>query len=542
MLYSGTTARAAGRVAMKSRGWVLLWSMLGGCAAEGRNTLTDADLAAEVEDAAARPADAADHPDAPGDGPDGGMDGDAAIGAVGDAASVVVGDAASGDAIAPQAPLEPQADLEFTSGSRLKAQFIESDDGLRYFTSFWDDQLDTICTFGRLTRNWADDAAQPIHCLPQEAGAIVYLDDGCTREALISHPSWGECRGSIFRIWTGSCQQEVVERGEQIEPDTYFLPDTITHACTPIPRTSIVQLHALKRRVAPSELVAAVERVRTGDGHLRAEYVRGADGSMARLGYHDTQWSSTCASSGDENGEPRCVPPHELFVPAGALCPAAIVSESCGASLGYDPIARVSGATFYRFEQPLAPDSCELAVPGDRLFGAVARVDPGMFAALEWTELGGSRLAMPWTSHPGLRPALPADFPGGYWERIRDKQLDLHCTPRLDVHGTERCLPYPQTGYLDAACTRPISQLPAETNGLRTGNFVVQETTPKTSCDEARYRVFRAGAPVPPGLAIYYRPEGKCNEVSTDVTGTDWYEAGEEAAPSTFVELSRVRH
>jgi hypothetical protein len=200
-------------------------------------------------------------------------------------------------------PAPDHGPTELTSGSRLRARYVDVGGGARMFQDFFDTKLGIVCRFVR-----ADDAVY--RCLPSSSpiGALRYADKDCTKpafDAFACTPPVGAFVG--FASSTG-CENrtQVFRIASQLGPQDAF--DISGSECQSqgAPTNSLYGLTP----AAPTEFVSAVPRSIALDHGLTTMELVAEDGARQLAGpITDVKRGVDCSPPFDPNATTApCVP------------------------------------------------------------------------------------------------------------------------------------------------------------------------------------------------------------------------------------------
>jgi hypothetical protein len=343
-----------------------------------------------------------------------------------------------------------------TSGARLRAQYLQADDGARTFAGWFDSARAELCRFGL-----ADDGE--LRCLPVRNGAV---DRTCIDPA-VTYPS-SICAPRYAADATGRAVYEL---------DPTALPGTVTVGSCNLGGPGQVTYRA--KRVLPVEFVRARRARRSSDPgqRLLAFDLVADDGTVEPRGWYDANLALDCAPAIAADGRRRCLPLADPClrgdaysdaactqpvsnVAAGCNVPSGVVFVRGAHPLGSLPFACPDDATEvfrleaeapagapFRFDQAGKCTAAEV-VSGTRR--SLTRVEPAMFALFPAPPAGASRLRDP---QAGLQCPVGCALETTF----QDTALGLPCRFTASEAGL-RCLPPTRVTayYADAACARPL--------------------------------------------------------------------------------------
>lgn len=380
-------------------------------------------------------------------------------------------DGASGDGSAVPGPVVTDI---YRGGSRLEPNWVSLATGERHFVDWWDTTLKTHCRFERL-------ADGKYRCVP-------IADQAFTGEAFFANST---CTApQAYWMQEGCSQTPAYIRESDCPPKVYRTGEKVTSAWEPVPAPChVAQTTGLfferKEEVPPESWAEGTleDWDEAPDGGtplpVKAQFIRGADGSY---GFHE--WSlrsvsTTCAFTTNGEGETlRCFPrttafasseyvddtcTHPVLTGVGATCANeeqkfAVRYENDGDTCYPKMIAKhwfLVGAPYTGIPYYKADGGC-VQSSGSGLQGHASgqEVDVASFGQLT--------VKIP----PGVVPleSIYGVLPDGTRTRLAfyDTKHATPCvfTPYRAADGKARCLP-PTSGELrkvfsDAACTKPL--------------------------------------------------------------------------------------
>jgi hypothetical protein len=356
--------------------------------------------------------------------------------------------------------------LDAESGRRLRAVVIELPSGERVFAGWYDEELDTRCSFTSL-------AGGGLQCVPQARQIFPVFSDSTCSTPVMRAPvdcALPEYVSTFGPLTCGGTEPFLVvyRPGEVIEGARVYERDR--GECREVEETVAI------RTLAPidlGELVSATTELR-GSGPLLAQRIIGADGSEQHGGLWDRSRDAACGTVGADLGSGTaadrlpCVPlASGNVIDAGLTCdePLAVWPESACprpepelATREVFDGCRVSEVQVFEVGAPASADfgpACDIGIPTQAR--EVTRADD----SVEWLtrELRGSGRVREQVWVNGDVAAGPLF--------LHDVELDVACRA-LDTTDGLRCLPFtfhtfdldePEM-YADAACTEPAAREP----------------------------------------------------------------------------------
>jgi hypothetical protein len=417
--------------------------------------------------------------------------------------------------------------VAFSSGSRLRAHFMEAD-GARTLVDFFDAQLGTACQFIPTTDG-------RFHCLPRPRASMAYEDAACTAPVLVPYATPSCVDPSRLFAFSGTgppyCGREgglggawvtgVFEAGDARAASDLFAGGG-TAGCG----LAYTQTHQIfsANAVDLGTFVAAAERdIAVGDG-IGVRMLDADDGAHLAMGLYDLTRQNGCWRGGtsptgaaaclpddtpDASGaffsDPACSSDRVAYESAACDGPAYVVGESVfdssdcpvGTPTVYETGAPVDGANVFL----TMPNDCSLAGPsvtGLRFFALGQATAPETFATVQTKPEGdGGRLVR-------YVDATASGTPLGYAssEGLFDLELGLPCTAQRSTDGTLRCISGPSVTdgrglFADASCTQEV----VIAGGCPAWQLGVRRTAPQACGDGSAESVFEVGAAVsPPAL------------------------------------------
>lgn len=386
-------------------------------------------------------------------------------------AIIVVGNSACGTDEKPsiEAP-NPVLDAEegLKSGARLKLRWHDFD-GAKAFAGLFDSQRAEECT----PEIWADGHT---YCTPKhEHPTVVYEDAACAKPlARKSYPSGGPgCRGPenpyfSMKVPGTVCSSTVLSlhRGVPSTATRYY--ELRGSRCV-LSNDSPGLLYDLSDEITPAELIQLVPEPRSETERLQLAYGASSDGARVLLSIHDRELDGPCEMfpTGDRQSLQCFLRFGLAYLASDAACREPILEEY--SLCAPRPYALVSSNTCPRentlhrtgavytgpLYQPYS-DGCELFDPstGPSNTAYYELSPPLSIGMLTRTplEITDRRIASVRYSDGAIRTQT---------SRLRDRELNVDCTPTKMMDGTVRCQPLDVPGigllYEDAACRRPIT-------------------------------------------------------------------------------------
>jgi len=360
----------------------------------------------------------------------------------------------------PEDPATPAS-----AGSRLRAVFLESQDGIGVFRHFQDTELDLSCNFV------ASDAGV-WRCLPEAPDAtltyeIVYTDPECSQPRAALYGSTVDsfaCALPRYVVLSSTCEEgpSVFELGSQVPSDVRY---RLVEGVCSISSSGTDYLTSLFT-VTPVSLElfqAGALQVGEETGGIVPVDVRSDDGARVRLGFRDAQEGFDCFLP-DTDEDVRCLPKDAglmgyFFADSGCSQPAAM-AQSCAAERGELAFAQEISSGTTRYYQALArlpasyagaPDRCAQDV-NTIAFEVGSEVPITRFAAGQRTDLSAGNLTT--TVHTVGTASLQATT-------LRSTAHGGHdCHFALGADGELRCMPppkrFPDNFFADESCSQPV--------------------------------------------------------------------------------------
>lgn len=354
-----------------------------------------------------------------------------------------------------------------TSGTRLRAIFLEPESGEPVFVGWHDTELDAECWFSRTE---PDGRLRCVPVPPLSFLRATYLDAECTEQV---HAVTAGCAAQEYALGsravpmcpTTESGAELLQIGERVEAAQVF-ERTLGGPCQPRDGSTLV-LHRLTP-VEPSRFVAA-EVHEESAGRLVGTTLVAEDGTTQPYGpLRDTERGESCYPEGrDIRGlEPErlpCMPEGAARTfPGGASCDETwatyqISVSSCGSL----PDLAYTGPDLCG-----SPTEIEVFRVGARVpevFGVAC--EPGF--SIEAYAVEPAPDAVPWLTRElrgvgRIRRAVWALDGVVGASALYDDELGVACRAAKTADGATRCLPFGNplpsgapNRFVDDACTRP---------------------------------------------------------------------------------------
>jgi hypothetical protein len=462
---------------------------------------------------------------------------------------------------------------EIVNGSRLRAMVNRGDDGSLATTGDWyDSQFDSPCIF-------APAADGTFRCVPSGAavvssGAILYSDAACqsailydgvisprrtvpARYALVPDPGLVCIEGQI----TQNHVFPVIN--PPLDPTaTYFISSS--GSCDPFPLDPGTTVYAPGAEIPPTSFVeGSVEKSpAAAGGRLERFRLTAGDGAQALRSIYDPAAKSLCRFDRAADGVMRCLPISEFasFYYEDPACTTNLaISEvsTCDTeppgSSAYTRTTAAGDSCYLRTDTILGLSRNVVHPVGDKIGSGTVYEKSSSEAdcmsvdmpAVDWYEVGaeiapttfvdanvearacgpgaaaGSRL------QPKFIVASDGLIAGG--SRWYDSMLDVDCAFGPAADGASRCVPAENDSlvFADADCT----------HDLAASDLCLSEGAPKYVAEirtqEQVVHIRTVGSPVAAPSSTYTNIGG-CR-VSTAPAAVQYYEAGPEIDPGTFV-------
>lgn len=425
-----------------------------------------------------------------GDGPGAGGGGSDAGG--GGAGGGGGGGGGGGDACCSSTPPEPAETVAAatpiaTSGTRLRARWLDGGGNARVFQGFRDQDLALDCALGVA----ADGATR---CLPTDVGYASYYRDASCTERVYVRSGCAEAIPPYASIFTAddpetTCTRhgrftfvEIVDEAPLEQTTVYY--ENGPGTCLPF-EVAAGSVHALGAELPAETLALATLDTEAAPGQLDLRAWTTADGASVAAPPIDAAYGP-CGV--DDYDDLRCAP-HQPHVGFEAFTDAACEMQdpdvwvdrgpSCDPPTALKQFAPGGcGATYHEVEPASAPYVREdgTCTPGDEVtaYAIGAEIPRSTFATLDHVGVGTGRLRATQIELGGA----PVAQHGSLW----DTELQATCLPQ-QVGDAFRCVPLDawtvyDVAYEDAACTVPIA-----------ANFVDVE------CATARFMALKSSEP-----------------------------------------------
>lgn len=358
-------------------------------------------------------------------------------------------------------PLGPVVNDRYQAGQRLRPNFLEVS-GESQFLDWYDAEREVHCTFRLATDNQLRclpdvpvtvapgdfaDAACSVRVAREPAGCagtprFVGVAQGCTTRIFATK---GPATTSYQRVQGGGCERQPTAGGSQLGDET-----------------------------DPAIWVrGVVEESAEDTGPVRAEILRGDDGSSGFRRWKPRTLATECTWQAGLNSALHCIP-RKLVTAAGftdAACSTALfatVVDACDPPIVGERrtfvtercVSRLTATEYRELDGAYAGSSYFLEDGTCRPQGNVTGTKAGTALDVEATFGSAELLRVP-TS--GRLAGLFARFPGGARARIGwyDTLLDAPCEVGPAMDGSLRCLPMAPTAatmtFTDRACTAPTT-------------------------------------------------------------------------------------
>lgn len=414
-------------------------------------------------------------------------------------------------------PFEPPTPQ---SGTRLRRQLLELENGERLFHGWYDTELETECVFRR-----SADGEYRCHPLPVTLGS-EYRDAACTERV---HGVVGcEAPAFIHVFDEQSCppHSRTLRRTEEVsERPVYWTPGIPPMECRPrheLPG-ALDQFHAYtpvdERLLVTGEVV--IERT---EARVAARWIVTSDGAAELLGLYDTQREEPCSPVPGRDGG-LCVPDSAVQAwPESPTCPDAVVALGpCEA--GADLAFRYDGCPRTLEPRAIGPT---LTASECRRDGELRSTEPAPAGAMgtlrrETAELSRLQVERYVTESGVVAPRVWPFFDPGFGSLCRPARVagELRCVPLSD---------YLTLGsFADPGCTQPL----AYRLDLPCGETLLVEDS--TGCGDTTNRLYRPGAPA--STEYWLTDDGRCERQPLAQPGLAYLEevAPDELAPLTLV-------
>jgi len=386
-------------------------------------------------------------------------------------------EAGAPDANADGGTADPNLAHAFTSGTRLRAIWLEAEGGVKQLLGFRDTQLDTDCMF-----HSAEDGS--FRCVPSAipfhhtglAGFTEnppYLEGACNQPFTYAPSCPASFATGLSTADSGACIVTTYSRlavrsvGAVIDagPDTPYFQNIDDAGCAEAGTTSGA-LQPVGQLVAPSMFVGAHYETAAAIGQVAPRFIVADDGTRAFDGFVDTTSNEPCRFDIAPDGQVRCLPTSVL----AAQFPGQFADDKCtraaaGGYTGCTPPAYASltstavctkllrfakiGApiTTYYVLGPDGPTDCRpVAAPDGNIFDTTDVPITTFFAATSTAHVGGARLKEVVASLPGGASVTislfdegrmePCAF-GGKFETVASDGV-VHCLPKAEYYHPDQ--------------------------------------------------------------------------------------------------------
>jgi len=434
----------------------------------------------------------------------------------------------------------------YQGGTRLRAVYRETADGLRAFAGFKDSADGASCSF-----TVAGDGE--LRCLPSGDG-VAYASPGYFADASCTQP--------IATYGTRDCAQtaKLVSAGDRTTCPTrtrlhalgprlagttaYTKSDAGT--CQQVTFGSGTELYLVGDELAPTTwVVGRAVTAAAAAGVARVDVVAD-DGARGLAGFVDAALGTACAFRVADDGAPRCFPLSDAYVTTSVFSDAACQSTAAARSTSAcPPPSVVLSSTITGCETRTTAFVGGARVPPYSASGGSCRA----ISAGVGVEYLGAGAAVPSSSFPAGTMRTPSGSgrvrsidlvaPGGeaYPSRLHDAARGEDCSFRVAGDGALRCLPASTMStqyFADAACTDRVA------SRFDQGGCA---TIPSTALlvDEAtcppRARVHAVGA-ARSLTRVHVKLDGTCYALTPSFT--TFYTLGAEVPPGDFVSATTV--
>ena len=487
-------------------------------------------------------------------------------------------DTGTGDGVARDAVWQPVGSCVATSGRRLRARYLRSDDGtVRELVGWWDSERRESCQFRRATDG-------KLRCLP-ERGSIRWTgevthhaDAACTTPLTLTQPAF--CPPHRYVEWrpSASCSSNpasLATFGEPVASGAAIYTRSGAGCATTaadgsyapigpeVPPAAFVEASgapSTTARITTTALVAS-------DGAREPCALPGTLGpaalslDLAPALFMDSERGEACSPGRAGDGKIRCLPqipswrqlgsadpdckiPAVGFAASCAAPPYAVEANqllltTCPTLSNAWKVRRLGPAlpTAYAFMQtmssaPSVPICGRLQPNAEVTFYPFAEEIPaGTFAELELASSGAGRLR-PRAYQAGGGARL---FVG----RFEDTSRGEECVAALAGDGRVRCLPASPAyrvaaAFTDASCTQPVRvALLSAACPVAPEKALVAEESP--SCPR-QVRLYAAG-PKEQRPLFYKSADGRCPAWNAQVS---FVAVGDEISPGAFAALEEI--
>jgi len=446
------------------------------------------------------------------------------------------------------------------SGSRIKIKWLQTDEGDRFFSEWFDSQLGVRCILG----GTPDDGER---CVPFPAAQVIYTAAGCmpgselavaskrcgASEAWATLPTY-DCPFGMNHVFpvTGSAPPPAQE----------FMVVSDGRCVGPFPVDTTMTYYAVGPEADPTTFVAVTPvTVHAGERfELRGKL--GDDGSLFPNGLYDTQRMQECAVVLAADGTMRCL----SLGAKGSMAGTFFSDSQCQQALVWTPPGTCGYGTQPAFawqpghSEACTPEPVKIFSVGDPV------ANPALFMA------SGGTCHGPVTTSPAqfnaLGPETPADQfgPGALGWTSSCRQVaeetksaggvtfsntnsfhsnveNVGCSWDQGTDGKQHCFPGDSeapdhhsamatvlTFYLDGACTQPVdlAYLADSCNVLPAPKWGGKRSS---ACPPVM-TVYEIGEPVT--ATVYEMIGNSCTGELTPTANKQLFQIGAEVPPSTF--------
>jgi hypothetical protein len=370
----------------------------------------------------------------------------------------------------------PSGTTNHTPGSRIRGRWAVTDEGVRAWLGWFDNELEIDCEFMTIANGG-------VRCVPNnyDFSEEVYTDASCTMAAYTrGRQSECEFMDFVFQSLPGDCETPggyvFYELGESVgaASEVYTLDGS---ECVPttVPDSELFRRGPL---IQPSRFQEGTSGELGGAGRLRDYGVSAPDGTRRLQNWWDTEFDEECYMYLAEDGALRCLPrgPRvDFFGDAACELPIFEPYTSCtpvepSFATEYPDhdcpndryVLFTAGETYAgpRYEKTEA--SCLAAGPSEAPSHVAVPAPPEMFPSIDVSTD---------ESAPGrLKPRYWTTSDGGCWfQGFWDSELGAECHFDGATDGQTRCIP--GEGYQvlnvfsDAACSAPFPLVDVATCG-----------------------------------------------------------------------------
>jgi hypothetical protein len=455
---------------------------------------------------------------------------------------------------APDAPVEVDAGPTAPGGgTRIKARYIETDDGARIFDTLYDSKLAVACSVG-----YAEDGA--LRCLPNALANVGTLyGAGCTAKVAVVGKDICDVPPYAREYLTSAspCDNKLAMHNLGAKTTAVFTKDS-GGGCNAAPLDPGEDYYELGAKLAASEMVGYTMENVPASPAIGVRMFVGEDGSRDRIGQlFDIARANGCFPGTIGDDTPRCVPSaaDQATSFGDSSCSTRIaVAEQCHVPQQLaDTTTAIAG---------VAPASCQLLnrwrvfpVGAARatnntwsMSGASGCLGPtpaptGTFdvgaelAATAFPELAFETL--PGGTRIGQKGYTSAGVPVEDRTSYTDATLGASCTFRVAADGKLRCVPTSifVAEYTDAGCTAGLAE---DLDGCEPAKYAYRNET--QTCG-VLVHVHAIGAKIdPPPTDRWFGSPGNCTKSGGSANAKGYYALGAEVPPATFAEGHLVLH